>query len=121
MNGVFEFADVPRPAVSEQPLQRVFRQLALLYAEARRKRSEKVSRERNEIQRSIAEWREREARHVKTVIEVLAELFISYGLLEVGIRGHDEAYVDWDGPAGTDPDHFVLLKNPQELHLCGER
>jgi hypothetical protein len=80
-----------------------------------------VPRERHEIQRSLPQRRDREVRDVKAIVEILPESAVGDRLFEVGVRRHDEAHVDGNGPARPDPHHLVLLQDAQKLHLRGER
>jgi hypothetical protein len=107
--------------VRQEPLERLLGQLAFLDAEACRIRREEVLRERHEIQRSLAQRRDREVRDVKAIVEILPESSVGDRLLEVRVRRHDEAHVNGNGPPRPDPHHLVLLQDAQKLHLCRER
>ena len=70
--------------------------------------------------RALAERRELQGDDVEAVVEVLAEVALRDALLEVAVRGGDDAHVDLERLVAADALERPLLQEAQQLHLRGQ-
>ena len=85
-----------------------------------RKPSREESDEQSNIRRAFAERGDVNRKNLQTVQEICAKLTLADGLIQVSIRGRDDADVDADRLAASDRFELLLLEDAQQLHLCVE-
>ena len=118
---VLELADVPRPPVRQELHGGIVGQLRPRDAETRGVGRQEMAREREEIERAVAEWSDGEGRDVEAVVEVLAETPLRHRMLQVRVRRRDEANVHRDRAPRPDAHDLPLLEHAEQLHLRLER
>ncbi|OEZ82486.1 hypothetical protein JAB5_17410 [Janthinobacterium sp. HH103] len=62
-----------------------------------------------------------QAQHGQAVEQVGAEASFADALLQVAMRGADDAHVDGDGPRAAHAHHFALFQHAQQPRLQGQR
>ena len=67
---------------------------------------------------AIAQWRQFDGHHRKTVIEVLSKHALSHGFLQIDIGGGNNANVDATRAGVAERCKFTFLNYPQKPYLC---
>ena len=70
---------------------------------------------------ALAQGRKHNRKHEDAVIEVLAKRSLPHLLLQIAVRGDDDAYVDRERPVAADALDFAFFEDAQKLGLHGER
>ena len=78
---------------------------------------EEVAREVGDVLLPLAQRRQRHRDHVEPVIEVLAELTLLHGRVQLAVRRGDDAHVDGDRLRPAHALEGALLEEPQQLRL----
>src|SRR5882724_317597 len=116
LDGIFEFADVARPVVSDKPLHGVFGN-GTWRGSGVGKFFEKGSDQQGNIAFAVAQRGQLDLHDVEAEIQVLAKGSGFDGGIEIAVGGGDDANVDvaaFGGPYRLD---FALLESAQELGL----
>src|SRR5262245_46426676 len=81
-----------------------------------------MARQRWKVLEPVAQRRDRDRKHVETVIEIAPERPVFDHALEVAIGGRYDPYIDLLSPGAAKPFEFALLQDTQELglHLPGD-
>src|SRR6266513_6230065 len=120
MTQVFQLANVAGQLEPRQVLQRLVRESLRLDAELVRAHPEKVACEQRNVLRALAQARQPQANHVQPVKQVLAEGALAHALLQVLVRGGDDAHVRLHLLVAADAVERAVGEHAQEprLQLC---
>jgi cholest-4-en-3-one 26-monooxygenase len=121
IDGVPQLADVAGPAVRPEDLDGLEWDLRHGTPELRGGGGREGAGQRLDLGATLPERRDRQRDAVETEVEILTESAARHLLLEIAVRGGDEADVDVDGRAAPDAEDRLLLQHPEQLHLDGER
>ena len=116
LDHVLQLADVPRPQVALEHLDRLLGGLHGALGNDRRAADEVIHQQRD-VALSLAQRRDVHGEHVEPVVEVLAEGAVLHHLLERAIGGGDHAHVHLDVHRPADSPKGAGLQHPQQLHL----
>ncbi len=119
LDGVSQFADVPRPAARGQLGQGACGQIRRA-AVAGRRPQEGPCQERDVFD-PLAKRRHVNVKHAEPVEEIFAEFALRNQVAQCPVRGGQHAKIGATGPRVAHGRHFVLLDGPQQFHLHGER
>ncbi len=121
LDDVLELADVARPVVGEQRVERARREAADLLAVRLGVLVDEVRHQGGDVALARAQRRQGHRHDVQPVVEVLAELAALHLGGEVAVRRRDEPHVDLDGLHPAHPLELLLLEDAEELDLEGGR
>ena len=114
---VAELADVARPVVLAQRVERVLSHLnvgaSVLCAEL----LEELLDQRGDVLLAVAQRRNEEGDDVEPVEEVFAEVAAGDLLFEVLVGGGDDAHIDVDGMGGADREEALFVEGAEDLGL----
>jgi hypothetical protein len=118
---VLEFTDVARPAVVQEAVGDIGREVldAPLHAEVGRREQE--SGEGENVHESVAQGWHVKFDNLETVVEVLSERSVEDILSEVSVGGGDDSYIHASGAVLANPSDLALLEDPEELDLHAVR
>ncbi|HEU4404828.1 MAG TPA: hypothetical protein VFS43_06010 [Polyangiaceae bacterium] len=114
---VLQLADVARPPVPPQRLERPRAEAAHGLAQLARLGGEEGLREQRDVVAPLAQRRHVELDHVEPVVQVFAEAAGRDLGHEVLVGGRDDAHVDPRRPLGAQRLHLALLDRAQQLGL----
>ena len=117
LDDVLHLADVARPVVAREDLERAGRHPAHVAVELARVLGEEVVDEQGDVVAPLAERGDRDGHDVEPVVEVLAEPALAHGLPEVDVGGGDHAHVYPHRPAAAEALDLAFLKGAEELGL----
>src|SRR4051812_28445239 len=87
----------------------------------RRIRTHEVTRERWDLERSIAQGRKRDRDSIETKKQVRAKLSLGYPCLEIAIGGGEETNVDSLCLHAAEAQHLATFEHAEELGLRAQR
>ena len=87
----------------------------------RRKWSRKKSIKQRDVVAAVAKRRQVQLEHAEAIVQVFAEAFVADVLLQVLIRGGDDADIDADFFGRADGQKRMAFENAQQLGLAFER
>src|ERR1700728_2204989 len=102
---------------SNECLHRLRAEMNVSQFKTLRVNAQKMLNEGRNVARTLAQWREMQARHVQAVIQILAEPTAVHFILEVHIGGCDHPDVDIDWFTRADTHDLALLQYAQQLDL----
>ena len=117
LDDVAEFADVPRPGVGAEGVERAAREPLHVLAEFLVEVLREVRREERDVLGAGAERRDEDRHDVDPVVEVLAERALPHRLGEVAVRRRDHPHVHADVARAADPLERLLLEETEQLRL----
>src|SRR4030095_5658510 len=120
LDDVLEFPHVPRPGVTGQSFQTPSTEPLNWLPDSSRKSAREESDEQSDIRRSLAQRRDVDRKDVQAVQQIGAKLSVADSVIEVPIRGRDDADTHADRLAAPNWFELLLLKDAQQLHLCVE-
>jgi hypothetical protein len=85
LDGVLQFADVPRPAARADRRHRGRRESVGAHAVLVRGTHEKILRQEHRVAIALAKWRHVDRHHVEPVVEIFAKPSASHGLAEIAV------------------------------------
>ena len=121
LHRVLQFADVPRPAVRLQLLDRAGCEPANLPARLAHELLQEVVGQDGHVVEAVAERRHVELHHLEAVEEVAAEGAVAYRLFERSVRRGDHAHIHLDRHVPAHALERVPLQHAEELRLRAER
>src|SRR5690606_7464329 len=117
LDGVLELADVPRPAVGLEELDRPLRETGHLLAVVLREAAQEFLGEEADVAGPIAERRERHRDDGEAVVHVLAQLARLERILDILVGGGDDTDVHPDLLLAAEAAEGTLLEGAQQLDL----
>ncbi len=110
VDDVFQFADVAWPGIAlEDPLG--------LHADGRHRQvqalgidTDEVFRQRQDVSRTFAQWRQAQAAVVQVLLQAGQELAGAHRLVQVDAGGGDQAHVMGNRLLRADPQHLAFLQ-----------
>ena len=121
LDAVLELADVSRPLVRLQEIQRRGGNRRHLPAVLDAHLGKEMLRKQQYVVGALREIRQRDRKYRKPVIEVLAEQFLLHQFLEIAACGGDESHVALEFLVGPDAAEGPLLQKTKQLHLHRNR
>ena len=119
LDRVLELAHVARPAVRDQPLERL--RLEPDHLGAARRALQEVAGEHGHVLGSLAQRRQRERHHAQAIEEIRAEAAGGHLAGEVAVGRGDEPHVDRLGLGRAERANLALLDRAQQLRLQRQR
>src|SRR6266536_4297806 len=122
LDGVFEFTNIPRPAIGAEQLHRLVRDGRDGFAALLGVVLEKMAGQERDIFHSLPQGREMDGDHIQTVVQILAKIPFAHRFTQVVVRGGNDANVYLEPVFAADPSDLVLLEHAQEtrLHVCAD-
>src|SRR6185436_7786492 len=117
LEGVLELADVARPVVAGQHVDRGRRNALDAARMLAGELLEEVIDEQQQVGLPLAQRRDEDGEDVEPVVEILAEGAGGDRLLQVLVGGGDQAHVRLDRLGAADPLELPLLQDTEQLHL----
>src|SRR5271168_1722563 len=117
---VFQFPDVPRPAVALQGLHGLFREGLGGNMIGRAVDAGEVVNEQGNVREALAQRRQKHRDDVNAVIEVLAEAILAHRFLQVLVRGREQPEIHGYGPLAAQVNDRVVLEHAEQLALEGQ-
>src|SRR5712692_10057323 len=117
LDRVFELADIPRPAVSNQQVVNRGRQRFHVLLIALPELVEEIVAEERDVLGPLPQGRHPQRDGVDAEIEILAEAPLAQRGVEVDVRGADQAEIDVHDPVAADRPVLALLQDTQQLGL----
>ena len=114
---VAQLADVSRPGVALQLAQALLRNRLDRLAERPGELVDEGPHQRGDVLDPLAQRRNDDGKHVEAIEEILAKRLVADRVLEVAVRGRDDADVDLDGLRAPEAFDDALLKHAQQLDL----
>ena len=118
---VLQLADVSRPPVSGQQVERRRRELNPRLVQPFARLSQEKRAEVGNFLLSIAQRRHVDSNHAEAVVQVLSKPALRHTLLQVGVGGREDPDVDPLGPRLTDRRDLALFEKPEQLRLNVKR
>ena len=66
---------------------------------------------------AIDQRRQGNPHHVQAIVEIVPKLVFLDELFQITIRRGNDAHVDFDGHGASHASNFLILHDPQQLHL----
>ena len=121
LDGVLQLADVARPIVGEERVERSRSQQADRLVVALRILLHEMVHQRRDVPFAPAQRRHDHGDHVEAVEQLVSEAPRLHLLREVAVGGGDHAHVHLERLGATHPLELALLEYPQQLHLRAGR
>ena len=118
LEDVAQLADVARPVVLNQQAACLTRDPAGRPAESPRDVGQERLAQRQDVVTPVTQRWQPDREHIEAVIEVLAELSVRNGSLQITVRGGDHPGVRAQHPGATQPLELAFLKHAEKLGLC---
>src|SRR5271157_2977530 len=116
-DGVGQLADVPRPVVSREDLERLGAERRLDHSPPRRVASEQVARQLRDVGLAVAQGGQEDLEGVEAEEQVLAKELVLHHLAKIAVRGAENAHVDPKGLVFAHAADLSRLEEPQQLDL----
>ena len=117
LHAVFELADVSRPAVVHEQVDRAGRKLSDRLVVLHVQVLDEILGEQDDVALALGERRHHDGKDVQTVVQVLAEKLLLHQLLEVAAGGGEEAHVGMQLLVAADAREGAFLQEAQEFDL----
>src|SRR5450830_213959 len=117
LDAVLQLANVPRPVIAHEDVDRRRRDTPHVLAMPRRVLLDEVVRQEGDVGAPVAQGRQEDREHVEAVEKILAEAPLRHRGFEVPVRRGHEADVDRNRMKAAEPFELPLLQDAQELHL----
>ena len=121
LEDALQLPDVARPGVAAQPLQRLRGDLANLPPEFAAEAPQVVLHQQRQVVAPLAQGGQVDGEDAQPVIQVRPELPLGRPCLQVAVGGRDQPHVGPDRLVAADALERLLLQQPQDLGLQGQR
>src|SRR5690242_11496584 len=115
LNEIAHLAHIPRPGIAQEDVHGRSAQLASLLAVGRTEFVEEIAGQRGDVLLALSQRRHKEGDDIEPVKKILAKCTARDFLLEILIRGRDDARVHGDRLAGTHRFKSLLFQNAKHL------
>src|SRR5579863_8909243 len=114
---VLEFANVPRPIVGDEQLQRFRGNAAQILAQLRRDALNEVLGEQRDVFAALAQRWQANLNHVEAIEQIFAESSLLNFFGQIFVGGRDDAHIDFNFLRAADAVETALLQDAQEIGL----
>jgi hypothetical protein len=121
LDDVLQLADVAWPRMALQSRLGRDAQPQARPTSARAVRCQKMARQRDDVLDPLPQCRDQQGKDVEPIEQVLAKQALRHGVGDVPIGRGNDADIEDHRFLATDPLHFALLKNAQQLGLQAKR
>ena len=114
---IVQFANVARPLVAHQHLQRVWRQASRRASRRSAEVLQECVGQREDVATALAQRRNVDIEHTEPVKQVLSKASFRDGPLEIAVARGNHADVGLDEPCAAEALKFPFLQDPKQLRL----